>query len=818
MSTNTEPLEQEPREAKLDLVTTYEMTQLWNTLFFSPNGQRWNPDDLVGKKGLRIYAQMQNDEQVKAVCEFKLGAILARGWEFKYPDGSSQLGEEQQQERIRVFNCAVSHMRGSFTDALEAIATGRENGFSVTEKVYSNFSDNGKTYIGINKLLTRDPCTFEFFTDDYGDLTKVQQRVSGKDPVVLDRASLIFYVHKPKWDRIYGRSDLRAAYRSWYAKDQLIKLQLLYLEKFAGGFFVARRTSDSAPAFGSREYASLQSALSNIGSLRSLILPLGIEGEATFPPDSKSFGEAIEYHDLGIAKALLVPNLLGISHTGQTGAYSQSQTQLEAFFWTLQGDSARLMDCLNEELFRDLGDQNWGDGDYPQFTFKPASMEHIKWIIDTWQKLITSGAVVSTEKDENHLREILEMSPREKEDKPLIDPVQQTQLDQSQQSIDQKGQQLEQQAKSTADTYAAAIRKELEEVKASLNALLARAEPAAPNINVRVEQPQQPALAASANGAAIHVHGPVIFSMDTIERAAKRVNFSVIDKSAENLTTKTRAEIAAQVAKATKRALGTDEAMRMLLDSDTADVAALQFNQVDVGRMKKTYRDALDESWSSGTHEARRELASAGRKQMVPEVRAAALRDKAASFFDTNAFRMAGDTSDNARKIIQQELQNGIKGEKTIADVRTAIWDRLVARGLTSAEAVRGVETDDAVNGALDELWVDTEEQAASYLDTLVRTNTFEALNAARMNEFTDESNADFVLALQYAAVLDDRTTDLCESLDGSIYAADSDIWDKYTPPNHFNCRSILIPITTLDDWNGRQSDDPSLAPAKGFA
>jgi SPP1 gp7 family putative phage head morphogenesis protein len=131
------------------------------------------------------------------------------------------------------------------------------------------------------------------------------------------------------------------------------------------------------------------------------------------------------------------------------------------------------------------------------------------------------------------------------------------------------------------------------------------------------------------------------------------------------------------------------------------------------------------------------------------------------------------------------------------------------------------VETDEAVNGALDQLWVDSEPQAAAYLNTLVRTNMFDAFNEGRYAEFTDPALGGFVEALEYSAVLDDRTTEICQALDGSVYNADNPIWDEYRPPNHYNCRSILVAVTQLDvargEWDGQESEPPRVQPQDGF-
>lgn len=815
-----------------DKITTYDHSQLFSA--HGVLGQRWNPDDLVGKRGLDIYKRMMVDEQVKAVTEFKLDAIIARGFEFTF-DESTQLAEEEQQRRIGLFNYLTCKMRGSFSDGIENVATGRELGFSVTEKVYGQIEYQGKTYTGINKLLLRDPCSFEFYTDDYGELTSIKQQVAGRPKVEVDPDKVIHYVHKPKWDVVFGRSELRAAHRSWYAKDQLIKLWVLYLEKFGGGIAVAKRVGDNAPKSGTTEFNSLTAALSNLSSLRSIVLPRDVELDIAFPSTTDQFERAVIFHDLAIAKALLVPNLLGLSHTGQTGSFSQSQTQFEAFFWTLNSDSQRLAECFNEQLFRDLGDQNFGDGDYPRFRFKPASMEHTKWVLTTWKEMLSQKAVIATEEDERFIRALLEMPPRDPDAEPLVDPMAERDMELREKEVDGNQKLAEQQAANDAAyEKAAAATREIEKKILELAARLdATKEPVQITVNSSAPKPDdelpphdksRQSNASAGEGAEepveVHIHGPVIgATAAAVQRAAQRVSFSVIEKRTDDSTRVAVNELSTIIAKATRRALGDDANMTDLIDTDPTDVAAIALAAADTGRLKSVYRSTLERAWQIGSDHAVNELqrAKATAGDMETKVTAAALRDKASSYFETQSFRMAGDTSDQTRKIIQQELQNAIKFGKSIKDTRVSIWERLIAKGLTSREAVSGVETDEDVQQALDALLLDHVEDVRPYLNTLVRTNTFEALNEARYNEFTDPALSDFVQALQYAAVMDSSTTEICEYMNDRIYNADSDVWDELRPPNHFNCRSILIPVTTIDGWDGQESDEPTIEPQEGF-
>lgn len=57
------------------------------------------------------------------------------------------------------------------------------------------------------------------------------------------------------------------------------------------------------------------------------------------------------------------------------------------------------------------------------------------------------------------------------------------------------------------------------------------------------------------------------------------------------------------------------------------------------------------------------------------------------------------------------------------------------------------------------------------------------------------------ILTVVFSAVLDERTTPLCESLDGIIYL----LGDAPEPPLHIWCRSMLLPI--ISNWNEKQND-----------
>ena len=54
------------------------------------------------------------------------------------------------------------------------------------------------------------------------------------------------------------------------------------------------------------------------------------------------------------------------------------------------------------------------------------------------------------------------------------------------------------------------------------------------------------------------------------------------------------------------------------------------------------------------------------------------------------------------------------------------------------------------------------------------------------------------VEAYQYSAILDDVTSEICGNLHGLTFPKG----ESPVPPMHFNCRSVLVPITRFESWS----------------
>ncbi|MEK7112690.1 MAG: hypothetical protein AAB875_05170, partial [Patescibacteria group bacterium] len=58
------PLEESPQEDRKLNVILDEISVVGSQLYKAKNIPDWNPDALVGRKGLQIYSQMREDDQI----------------------------------------------------------------------------------------------------------------------------------------------------------------------------------------------------------------------------------------------------------------------------------------------------------------------------------------------------------------------------------------------------------------------------------------------------------------------------------------------------------------------------------------------------------------------------------------------------------------------------------------------------------------------------------------------------------------------------------------------------------------------------------
>jgi len=122
-------------------------------------------------------------------------------------------------------------------------------------------------------------------------------------------------------------------------------------------------------------------------------------------------------------------------------------------------------------------------------------------------------------------------------------------------------------------------------------------------------------------------------------------------------------------------------------------------------------------------------------------------------------------------------------------------------------EIIAAVKDGRPISSVIDIMAGEGATEAAAAVERYARTKFTEVTNKGRLDYF---KSTGVVGAYQYSAVLDAQTTHICRGLHSKVFKAGT----EPVPPLHFNCRSLLIPITNFEVWKpdtkvgGKNIDD----------
>lgn len=774
------PSPQDDREPTLEQLNSPSIA--WSGeagLGYGPlGGVKYNPDDLIGRKGFSIYKRMMIDEQCKSVMYFKRSTITGREWMFRLDGDKHGLSDKETQRRIDLFTAMIDAYQGSFTDGLNAIMKCIWQGYSMTEQMFELFPFDGKNYWGIAELKSKPFDTFYPKLDPMGQVDYWFQRggPGSNAEVRLDLTKFVYHRFNMDVDEQYGGSDLRAAYRAFLSKDIAIRFLNIFMERLAAGFVVMKPAEGRVIRRDSQEWKDLTAMLQGITGKTSMLLPSGIDVEIVQASGGQvsTFREAIELADMSISKAALVPNLLGLSGQQKHGSYGQADTQFDVFMIIADDEAGRLAEVLNEQVFAPLARVNFPDGIAPEFAFKPLDDRKVARLLTDWSALVTAKAVQPSESDEAHIRDMLELP----EKTALLEPPVP----------------ISAPAVAPAATPPPGGKAE------------SGADPAAPpgrgdKSDAQRDKPDRGRSKMSDRDVAL-------FAL-----AQRRVAFAVIARQADAELERHRHSIENAFA-----AMVRDGVQNIRAQLTETNVGRFQFDRMKAQNLNTQVRRMLKSGMDIGADHGKREIDRArGARFVHLRLDMARMNEMAAEWMKQKAFTISGDIEAGAVKEIKNVLVGALKNTWADEEIRQRIYTALVSKGFLSSQSAADALTDGDLAQVAKELEIETDVTPAR-LETVIRTNMFEAINEARYDAFTDPALADFVTGMQYSAILDSRTTEICQSLDGHAWT--SARWENdlrpWVPPNHFNCRSLLVPVTRTDEQDFDQ-ELPEEQPAEGF-
>jgi Protein of unknown function (DUF935) len=262
-----------------------------------------------------------------------------------------------------------------FLSVLQDALRMMEHGFSTSEKVFEEREwtprrkgANRRKFIMLKKMAPRlAPTVRKIVYDDHGGPTGIEHMATRADnkpePVEIPISKLVIFANNRKGGNLEGQSLLRTAYKHWYYKDNLYKIDGIQKERHGMGF----PTIVLPPTANDRD---IQLALDLVSNIRTnerggAVLPTGWELKfAELPGQPVDVMRSIDHHNAMIMLNVMAQFLLmGIAEGGGRATAGAHQ---DMFTKSLRFLANVMCDMFNLYVIPQLVAYNYDTDNFPQ--------------------------------------------------------------------------------------------------------------------------------------------------------------------------------------------------------------------------------------------------------------------------------------------------------------------------------------------------------------------------------------------------------------------------------------------------------------------
>jgi hypothetical protein len=371
--------------------------------------------DLKTRKAIDIYDKMRRgDGVVKSTLMACTLPIRSADW---YVEPASNSDQDKEIASF-VSDNLFSIMTITFDDFLRQALLMLDFGFIVFEKVFQEHIWRGKRMIAWRKFGPRLPKTLWLWeTQDKKD--GITQLLTTGEMISIPMDKLLVFTNQKEGENWEGISALRSAYRSWYFKEMIEKINAIGFSRQGLGLPYGELPKN----FTEQQEASMQEVLQNMRASETgfLMYPEGWKiGFMDMKANTvKDPNETIRRLNREIFIGVLAQFLdLG---SGQGGSYALSAEQSSTFHNSLEAIAKQVASVINRYAVKQLVDLNYdGVEKYPSLEFTKIGKVDLKDITDAVEKLTSNPSggrpvIQPTEKDEDYMREVLGLPERQKE-------------------------------------------------------------------------------------------------------------------------------------------------------------------------------------------------------------------------------------------------------------------------------------------------------------------------------------------------------------------------------------------------------------------
>lgn len=323
-------------------------------------------------QALQIYERMANNDAAADVS-LRAGKMPIVGADFFVePWDSTPINKEIAQ--FVEWNLLKSQS-APFLQVLQDALRSMEHGFSVGEKVFeerewspNRGGANRRVYTMLRKIAPRlAPTITDFIYDDNGGPMGVKHMAIQADnkpkEVEIPISKLIIFTNNKKGGNLDGKSLFRTAYKHWYYKDNLYKIDGIQKERHGMGFPILLLP----PTATTDDIATGLTLVSNIrtNERAGAVLPTGWELKfADLPGQPVDVMRSIDHHNAMIMMNVMVQFLLmGI---GEGGGRATAGSHQDMFTKSLRYQANLICDMFNLYVIPQLVAYNYPTDSFPQ--------------------------------------------------------------------------------------------------------------------------------------------------------------------------------------------------------------------------------------------------------------------------------------------------------------------------------------------------------------------------------------------------------------------------------------------------------------------
>jgi len=696
----------------------------------------YNPSDFYQKRSdYSVPQQMMSDSQVYAAMQLKIDLIIGNGWKLVTQDENQ---EEVTEEMMLYLDSWMEEPLDLMIE--DMVKNSYQFGFSITEKVFKLRDNN---YLMIDKLKTTHPGSWTLHTDKLGNVVRFEQTGIDGDRDINPN-SLIHFKNNPQWQNPYGTSDLESVFAEWFSKRQVLRYYSIFMEKYASPTPVGKYKTGTPNA----RITDFFNVLKKFQAKTAIVHPDAMELEFL---ETKSNGEvyqkALNHFNMAIGRGLLVPDLLGFtgSESQAGGSQALGREQMDVFFKHLERRRQQIERAINRHVIQPMLFWNYGQmPNPPKFKFNPIAEDDLQWRVTSFLESVKAGKWTVSDEEVNHFRESIQF-PTGDVERPMGGQG------------DPNGPFSDNPFNDPSGDIPASDNPNLSPDEVEAQFPVGSDDQNAPEKKEETKKKE--------NAAFKQVDGDF----------HKRTDFKALSNQLESNEKTLIAEFKPLMDEIYEDLYDQIQKKKILVDPAKPE----RINTLKLKKLKQLQL-LLKKHFRAADKQARMVAHSEIRKSdfgaKLPKTYAEPLpSDEFLEFLETETFDFIG-SPEKEKGWAFKTLDNAK------IELRAAVKD---GRSLSS------------VIGVLDDRG---KELSTISMERFARTKFTEVMNRGRQAEFEslEVNGENLISGYQYSAILDGRTSRICEGLHGKLFKRG----EEPIPPMHFNCRSLLIPITMFEDFD----------------